>query len=220
MLKSDFAISTMYVLLYNVGSDNEGIHTLTITHNKPLIVLLFEDLEDAQFYSFVLSAQNFPRPSVENVNIHDMVVFCEEFGYECRRVKAGDQALVVVGASRQEIFSNFTNHPLMRKSTFPKCPKCRKDGSWAGHKDCSEPKGEKGKLWVHLPSGREICDSCLKYWEIQDSTHYCSCGAKFEGGEIWQGMTTEIALFENYAWLRKSGIIKGSMKTRFIGWHK
>jgi len=210
----------MYALLYNAGSDNEGMHTITFSRSKPEIVLLFEDYEDAQFYSFILSAQNFPSPSVEYVNIQDMVGFCDEFGYECRMVKAGDTALVAVGVSRREILSNFNSNPLMRKSSFPKCPKCREGSSWAGHRNCSEPKGEKGKLWIHLPSGREICDSCLKYWEIQDSTKNCSCGAKFEGGEIWQGMQTEIALFDSFAWIRKSGVMKGSMKTRFIGWCK
>ena len=57
--------NSVYVLLYNVGTDNEGIHTISVDDNHK--ILLFESQEDAATFARRLGEQNFPVPSVEAI---------------------------------------------------------------------------------------------------------------------------------------------------------
>ena len=50
----------VFVLLFNAGTDNEGIHTIEIGDRN--IVLMFEDEDDALRYAMLLEAQDFPEP--------------------------------------------------------------------------------------------------------------------------------------------------------------
>ena len=75
------------VLLYQTGEDNEGIHSLEIKGKT--IVLMFEDIDDAERYCGLLEAQDFPRPSVEQVNKSEIEDFCTQSGYETRLVEKG-----------------------------------------------------------------------------------------------------------------------------------
>ena len=77
----------VHVLLYNVGSDNEGIHSIDIKGQT--IVLMFEDLDDAERYCGLLEAQDFPTPSVEIIEQEEINLFCTEAGYEARLVVKG-----------------------------------------------------------------------------------------------------------------------------------
>ena len=57
----------IFVLLYNSGTDKEGIHSIELKGRT--IVLMFEDRDDATRYCGLLEAQDFPQPSVEMIDI-------------------------------------------------------------------------------------------------------------------------------------------------------
>ena len=77
----------VHVLLFDAGSENEGIHSLEL--NGTTVVLLFEDRDDAERYAGLLEAQDFPMPSVEAIERSEMEEFCANAGYEARFVPAG-----------------------------------------------------------------------------------------------------------------------------------
>ena len=75
----------VYVLLYNSGSENEGIHSIELKGRT--IVLMFEDKDDALRYCGLLEAQDFPSPSVESINIDEIRDFCIKLDYEFKLVE-------------------------------------------------------------------------------------------------------------------------------------
>jgi hypothetical protein len=77
----------VHVLLFDAGSDNEGIHSLEL--NGSTVVLLFEDRDDAERYAGLLEAQDFPLPTVETLDRAEMEQFCTQAGYQARFVPAG-----------------------------------------------------------------------------------------------------------------------------------
>jgi hypothetical protein len=78
---------SVHVLLFDAGSENEGIHSLEL--NGTTVVLLFEDRDDAERYAGLLEAQDFPAPTVEALDRAEMEEFCSNAGYEARFVPAG-----------------------------------------------------------------------------------------------------------------------------------
>ena len=77
----------VHVLLFDAGSDAEGIHSLEV--NGTTLVLLFEDPDDAERYAGLLEAQDFPVPSVEAIDRVDIELFCSQAGYQAQFVPAG-----------------------------------------------------------------------------------------------------------------------------------
>jgi hypothetical protein len=77
----------VHVLLFDAGSDQEGIHSLEL--NGRTVVLLFEDRDDAERYAGLLEAQDFPVPTVEGLDREEMELFCSQAGYEARFVPTG-----------------------------------------------------------------------------------------------------------------------------------
>ena len=77
----------MHVLLFDAGSDQEGIHSLELSGRT--VVLLFEQRDDAERYAGLLEAQDFPVPTVEALERDEMELFCSQSGYEARFVPAG-----------------------------------------------------------------------------------------------------------------------------------
>ena len=77
----------VHVLLFDAGSDAEGIHSLEVNGNT--MVLLFEDPDDAERYAGLLEAQDFPTPSVEAINRDEIELFCTQAGYQAQFVPAG-----------------------------------------------------------------------------------------------------------------------------------
>ena len=75
----------IFVLLYNSGTDKEGIHSIEFKGRT--IVLMFEDLDDATRYCGLLEAQDFPLPTVEMIEINEIKDFCSKLNYECRLVE-------------------------------------------------------------------------------------------------------------------------------------
>ena len=77
----------VFVLLYKSSDSSEGIHSIEIKGRT--IVLMFEDIDDAERYCGLLEAQDFPTPSVEELTRNDIETFCVEAGYEARFVEKG-----------------------------------------------------------------------------------------------------------------------------------
>ncbi|QNJ29043.1 DUF3110 domain-containing protein [Synechococcus sp. A15-24] len=75
------------VLLFDAGSDSEGIHSLEIAGRT--VVLLFENPDDAERYAGLLEAQDFLVPTVESLDREDVELFCRDAGYEARFVASG-----------------------------------------------------------------------------------------------------------------------------------
>ena len=77
----------VHVLLFDAGSDEEGIHSIELGGRT--VVLLFEDADDAERYAGLLEAQDFPLPTVERISREEVELFCAQAGYEARFVPAG-----------------------------------------------------------------------------------------------------------------------------------
>ena len=77
----------VFVLLFNAGTENEGIHTIRIGDRN--LVLIFEQEDDATRYALLLEAQDFPVPTVEVMEQTEIEEFCVGAGYEGRFVPAG-----------------------------------------------------------------------------------------------------------------------------------
>ena len=75
----------IFVLLYNSGTEQEGIHSIELKGRT--IVLMFEEKEDAERYCGLLEAQDFPLPSVEWIDINEIKNFCTKLDYECKLVE-------------------------------------------------------------------------------------------------------------------------------------
>ena len=75
----------IFVLLYNSGTDKEGIHSIELKGRT--IVLMFEDKDDATRYCGLLEAQDFPLPTVEMIEIQEIKEFCIKLDYECKLVE-------------------------------------------------------------------------------------------------------------------------------------
>ena len=81
----------VYILLYNAGTNNEGIHTVQIgDRNK---ILMFAEKDDAERYALMLEAQDFPTPTIEAIDEEEVKAFCQNADYDCELVEAGKLAL-------------------------------------------------------------------------------------------------------------------------------
>lgn len=85
--RPDRPTGLVHVLLFDAGSDQEGIHSLELQGRT--VVLLFEDQDDAERYAGLLEAQDFPVPTVEALDRAELELFCQEAGYEARFVPMG-----------------------------------------------------------------------------------------------------------------------------------
>lgn len=81
----------VFVLLFNAGTENEGIHTLKV--NDRNVILMFESEDDATRYGLMLEAQDFSSPSIEAFESEEIEGFCQEAGYECKQVPEGTLAV-------------------------------------------------------------------------------------------------------------------------------
>ncbi len=78
----------VWVLLYGVGTDNEGIYTQLVGDRN--VVIAFEEEEDAIRYAGYLEAQDFRVPTPERIPQSEIEEFCRDAGYEYYLVSAGD----------------------------------------------------------------------------------------------------------------------------------
>lgn len=83
----------VFVLLFNVGTENEGIHTLKLKQDGRNVVLMFESEDDATRYGVMLEAQDFMTPAVECIESEEVEEFCQDLDYECVLVPDGTLAM-------------------------------------------------------------------------------------------------------------------------------
>jgi len=78
-------VMRVFVLLFNVGTDNEAIHTIRYGNAAGEIqnkIIMFESEDDATRYALLLEAQDFPQLAVERLDADEIKEFCHETGYE------------------------------------------------------------------------------------------------------------------------------------------
>ncbi|MGB7088190.1 MAG: DUF3110 domain-containing protein [Phormidesmis sp.] len=78
---------SVYVVLFNARTENEGIHSLQVEGRH--LVLMFEVEDDAVRFGGLLEAQDFPPASVEAFEAEEIEEFCESAGYEAVNVPDG-----------------------------------------------------------------------------------------------------------------------------------
>ena len=78
---------SVYVVLFNARTENEGIHSLEMEGRQ--LVLMFEVEDDATRFAVMLEAQDFPPASVEAFETEEIEEFCESAGYEAVLVEDG-----------------------------------------------------------------------------------------------------------------------------------
>lgn len=83
----------VFVLLFNAGTDNEGIHTLKLKDGDRNVILMFESEDDAARYGLMLEAQDFLNPVVECLESEEIDEFCQDSAYESILVPEGTLAM-------------------------------------------------------------------------------------------------------------------------------
>lgn len=78
---------SVYVVLFNARTENEGIHSLQVDGRN--LVLMFEEEDDAIRFAGLLEAQDFPPASVEAFDSEEIEEFCAGAGYEAVNVADG-----------------------------------------------------------------------------------------------------------------------------------
>ena len=106
--RKKLVLMNIFVLLYNSGTDKEGIHSIELKGRT--IVLMFEDKDDATRYCGLLEAQDFPLPTVEMIDMEEIKDFCIKLDYECKLVEknfvpktAEDRLLISPPQKRLEV---------------------------------------------------------------------------------------------------------------------
>lgn len=79
---------SVYVVLFNIGTDNEGIHSIRIGDRHQ--VLMFESEDDAIRFGILLEAQDSPPPTIEKIDREEIEEICEDAGYEPVFVPEGE----------------------------------------------------------------------------------------------------------------------------------
>ena len=77
----------VHILLFNAGTDNEGIHTIQIGDRNT--ILMFKDEDDATRYAGLLEAQDFPEAKVEPIDSEEVEQFCRQADYDWKIVEPG-----------------------------------------------------------------------------------------------------------------------------------
>jgi hypothetical protein len=85
----------VFILLFNPGTDNEGIYAMKIDspegegEGPQDVVLAFEEEDDATRYALYLEAQDFQAPTVEPILKEELEAICQEAGYELHLIPDG-----------------------------------------------------------------------------------------------------------------------------------
>ena len=86
---------SVYVILFNARTENEGIHSLQINGQER--VLMFEAEDDAIRFGGLLEAQDFPPATAEAFDEDEIREFCASAGYDAVLVPEGttDRTLLI-----------------------------------------------------------------------------------------------------------------------------
>ena len=81
----------VYILLFDAGTDNEGIHTVQVGDRNT--ILMFKEEDDAIRYAGLLEAQDFPEAKVEEIDSEEVEQFCKKADYNWELVDSGKLAI-------------------------------------------------------------------------------------------------------------------------------
>ncbi|WP_369750743.1 DUF3110 domain-containing protein [Anabaena sp. PCC 7108] len=91
----------VFVLIFNVGTDNEGIHTVWTSNPEAGLsgagrnkILMFESEDDATRYALMLEAQDFASPTVEVMNAEEIQEFCASADYDWELIPENSNLVV------------------------------------------------------------------------------------------------------------------------------
>ncbi|MFB2769599.1 DUF3110 domain-containing protein [Pelatocladus sp. BLCC-F211] len=82
----------VFVLIFNAGTDNEGIHTIRVGDRNT--ILMFESEDDATRFALMLEAQDFATPAVEAIDAEQIKEFCQSTGYDWQMVTENSALMV------------------------------------------------------------------------------------------------------------------------------
>ncbi len=71
---------SVFVLLFNARTDNEGIYSTQVGERN--VILMFEQEDDAVRYADQLEAEDFPKPTVEGIDPEEIEEFCQDSDYD------------------------------------------------------------------------------------------------------------------------------------------
>ncbi len=77
----------VHILLFNAGTENEGIHTIQIGDRNT--ILMFKEEDDATRYAGLLEAQDFPEAKVEPIDSEEVEQFCRQADYDWKMIEPG-----------------------------------------------------------------------------------------------------------------------------------
>ena len=78
---------SVYVLLYNPKSSNEGIYS--VKNGKVDTILMFDSESAAKKYALQLKSTKFPQPNVEAISASEIQKFCRIQKHICRVIPWG-----------------------------------------------------------------------------------------------------------------------------------
>ncbi len=71
---------SVFVLLFNARTDNEGIYSTQVGDRN--VILMFEQEDDAIRYADQLEAEDFPKPTIEPIDAEEIEEFCKDSDYD------------------------------------------------------------------------------------------------------------------------------------------
>ena len=81
----------VYILLFNAGTNNEGIHTVQVGNRNK--ILMFQEKDDALRFAMMLEAQDFPEATVEDIDSEEVEAFCRKANYDWELIEPGKLAI-------------------------------------------------------------------------------------------------------------------------------
>ena len=82
----------VFVLLFNAGTKNEGIHSIRVGDRNT--IMMFESEDDATRFALMLEAQDFPVPKVEEINDQEIIAFCKKADFAWQIVPADSNSVI------------------------------------------------------------------------------------------------------------------------------
>ena len=71
----------VHVLLYEAGTESEGIHSLELKGST--VILMFQDKDDAERYRDLLEANDYQHPlELMEIDEESVAINCDNFGYQ------------------------------------------------------------------------------------------------------------------------------------------
>ncbi|MCZ2202650.1 DUF3110 domain-containing protein [Cylindrospermopsis raciborskii] len=82
----------VFVLIFNAGTDNEGIHSILVGNRNT--IMMFESQDDATRFALMLEAQDFPMAKVEEMDQQEIEEFCRQYGFDWQFVPEDSTVLI------------------------------------------------------------------------------------------------------------------------------